>query len=802
MNRALSALVSVAFCVHLSAQDVPVRRAQPVEPPVARALPVDESPAIQPSAAPTAPPSQRQLEYAEGLFRQKLYDLAIPEYEKFLDQYPTAAERVRVEFFLGESYRALSKAGPARKHFQAILDNFGESDYAGPAAYVLAESAFTEKNYGAALPLFHRAAAKSKEPAVALSAKYFEARCLEALDKKDEAAGIYLQVIDAKDPNLYRDDSRDAAARIFLARGKKTEAFNQYEALANQASRPAMKAEAAVRGGVIGVDLVQSEKGKIDKSLIDRTTQLLQKGRTAADAGKFRAIAQVAMLRLQYYTGRYADLLADYQKQQKNLPEEARPEVMLLAANSERALGHTKDAAALYDEIIARFPSREEAKDAHYQKLINIYNSDPARVVAAVDEYLATNPTSERADQAKMLKAEALYKQQNFTEAAPLYAELRVANISPKLRAEAAFKLGTCNTQLKNPDGIVEAFTYYVQAFPDAAQTASAYANRALAYADLKNYDAALADLNTVLTKFPQAGEREGVLQQKALILGQQGNTKAMSDTFRQLLKEFPKSTVAAQAHFYIGKTAFENKEFKAAIADLNSARQINKEQYHTAATVRIISCYFGLKDRVALTREIDAFTAANPTAPVPADILDWLGIDFYNENNYPAAEKYLAMLGKIDNPQVKPDFWFYLGDAATKLQKFDEAENAYAKYLQTANDPAGKAKVLLALGAAKISAHKPDDAQKIAEQIMQLQPEGRVNAEARLLLGDVQVERSNFDEAGRAFMGVALLYDDPAVTPRALQKAARAYQRAGKTVEADRALKQLREKYPNVAGS
>jgi TolA-binding protein len=107
----------------------------------------------------------------------------------------------------------------------------------------------------------------------------------------------------------------------------------------------------------------------------------------------------------------------------------------------------------------------------------------------------------------------------------------------------------------------------------------------------------------------------------------------------------------------------------------------------------------------------------------------------------------------------------------------------------------------LLALGATKISTHKPDDAQKIAEEIMTLQPEGRVNAEARLLAGDVQVERQRFEEAGKAFMGVALLYDDPAITPRALQKAVAAYQKAGKNEEADRVAKQLHDKYPDFAG-
>ena len=117
---------------------------------------------------------------------------------------------------------------------------------------------------------------------------------------------------------------------------------------------------------------------------------------------------------------------------------------------------------------------------------------------------------------------------------------------------------------------------------------------------------------------------------------------------------------------------------------------------------------------------------------------------------------------------------------------------------MQIAKDPAGKAKVLLALGVIKISLHKPDDAQKIAEEIMALQPEGRVNAEARLLMGDVQLERGNFDDAGKAFQGVALLYDDPAVTPRALDKAASAYQRAGKTAEADQLSRELHQRYPN----
>jgi TolA-binding protein len=208
------------------------------------------------------------------------------------------------------------------------------------------------------------------------------------------------------------------------------------------------------------------------------------------------------------------------------------------------------------------------------------------------------------------------------------------------------------------------------------------------------------------------------------------------------------------------------------------------------------------LRDRKATITEVDGFLAANGNANVPAEVLEWLGIEYYNDKNYLMAEKYLGVLARTENPAgIKPDFWFYLGDVAGKLKHYDEAENAYSRYLQNSTDAAGKAKVLLALGATKIAAHKPDDAEKIASEIMTLQPEGKVNAEARLLEGDVQFERQRFEDAGKAYAGVALLYDDPAITPRALDKAADAYRRAGKTEEADHVAKQLRDRYPNYAG-
>src|SRR5213595_2856145 len=264
--------------VALSQWPPEVRRARPVdEPPVARALPAEEPTAtephfpteesFEPPARENEAPDRRQLDYANALFTRKLYDLAVPEYQKYLDDYPGRAGRANACFSLGECYRNLNRPSSARTNFQKVLNDYNDSEFAGPAAYALAEMAFTQKVYAAALPLFHRSAAKSKESAVALSARYCEARCLEILGRKDEAADIYQEVAATGNPNPYREDARLTAASILIGRGRKIDALKQYEALSNETQKPTLKAEAAVRAGMIALDLVQADKGKIDKAM-------------------------------------------------------------------------------------------------------------------------------------------------------------------------------------------------------------------------------------------------------------------------------------------------------------------------------------------------------------------------------------------------------------------------------------------------------------------------------------------------------------------------------------------------------
>ena len=99
---------------------------------------------------------------------------------------------------------------------------------------------------------------------------------------------------------------------------------------------------------MVAVELQQGEKGKSDKAMLEKATTLLQKGRGLPEAGKWRGLAQTGLLRLLYSAGQYAQLLTEYKRGLEEVPEDLRPEMMLVAANSERQLGHDKEAEAIY----------------------------------------------------------------------------------------------------------------------------------------------------------------------------------------------------------------------------------------------------------------------------------------------------------------------------------------------------------------------------------------------------------------------------------------------------------------------
>jgi TolA-binding protein len=323
---------------------------------------------------------------------------------------------------------------------------------------------------------------------------------------------------------------------------------------------------------------------------------------------------------------------------------------------------------------------------------------------------------------------------------------------------------------------------------------------RALLYQETKNYSAALKDFSTIIQSDGHSEERETALVQKALTLGQQGDYGAMNDTFQGLLKEFPNSPAAAQANYWIGWTAFDQKRYADAIAPLIDARKRNSTEYDEKVTLRLIYCYQTLNRPADASREVDNFVKNDPNRiSLVADASRWLGGVFYDAKQYDGAAKYLSLIAKnLDKNAFDRVVWLTLANSQNQLQAFSEAIPAAKTYLEQATDPVDRARGFIALSSAQLGAKQFDDATKAAEQALDLQPEGRLNADARMCVGEIEFARGNYENAAKSYLSVAVLYEDPEVTPRALEKAYHAFQQAGNQDQASKTLSELKARFPN----
>jgi TolA-binding protein len=712
---------------------------------------------------------------------------AAPEYEKYLSLYPNAPllDRQSALFRLGECYRRMGNVNAARNAYQTLLVNYAIGQFIGPAAYRLGDMAYADKDWDGALSYYRKASVRLTDPTVATAAKFYSARCLENLNLPSEARITYEDIVATPGDNPYREPSRLALAEILSRSGRKDDALIQFEALAREAAQPAVKAEALVKAGLLNIDLNQPDKGAAN----------LNQALALPDVGQWRPIAQIGLLRVLYESGKYQELLAQYQAAFIDLPDDIKPEVLILAANSRRQLGDFPGAADLYQQIIKNYPSSVYADEARYEHLVAMYNDSDPNLISAVDEYLAGNPDATKRDQVTLLKAEALFKSKRYVEAAPVYDSLKDSDLNSGYRADASFKLGWCYMQTHDDAKAIVALSAFLKDYPLNEMVPSALAQRAVAYQESHDLTSALKDFDGLLANYPKAKERELALQQKALILGEQQDNEGMSAAFRQLLDEFPHSPAAAQANYWIGSAAFSAKDYKACIAPLDAARKLDKAQFFDRATLRIILAHYTLEERDPLAAEVDLYQDSHPRDKIQVDVLRWLGESYLNDKDYAGAEKYLSQLTGRDD--ATPDDWFDLGRAQSGAKQYPDAITSLSRYVAAQNDPINQAKGLLELGHAQLEAGKLDDAQTSADKACSLQPEGLANGQGRMLSGDIQVARSNLDAAAKIYQSIAVILDDPQVTPDALEKAYECLNREGDSAEATKVLNNLQTKYP-----
>jgi TolA-binding protein len=793
----------------LAADATPIPRAVPVDRPIPRAIPVTRPGASPtPTASTPAPRSplepeepgtirvgpqetgtadQVQLSMADSYYVKKKWDQAAAEYERYLGQYANGADRAAAYFRLGECYRHIGNVNAAKNSYATLLELYGSGDFIGPAAYRLADLYYQDKQYRDALILYRKASVRLKEPTVANAAKFFIGRCEEALGQKLDARVTYEDLVSAPKDNPFYDASRLSLALLLKESTRTADALKQIEALAKQTENPDLKLEATARAGLWSLELDPPQTAQADA---DFKAALALPGK-----GYWKEMSQLGQLRILSETGKYQQVIETCEKIGSQVSAEVKPELLIMLAFAQRQTGKTNEALGTYAEVSKGFPGSVYDKEAQFERLRALYASNDERLVPEIDKYLGANPEAEKRDEAQLMKAEVLFRKGDYAGAMPIYSSLEMSlQLTGSRKAEALFRLGYCQVETKNLDQAVKTFTTFLKNYPTHKLMPFALLQRGTSYQLMKNLAAAQKDYETIVKDYPKAPQRELAFQQLALIYGQQGNNSAMAENFKELIKQFPETAARAEASYWIGWSAFEAKNYKEALPSLEEARKLDKEQYGEKASIRLLLCFYYLEDKTGTAREVEHYAKEGKTK-VPAEILRWLGKSLYDGGNYESAEKYLILL--TPREEAQPDDFLDLGESQRLVGHYQPAIETFQTYLKETKLPVSRANGLLKLSKAQRGCGKLDDAQKSVDEALSLQPEGEISGRARIQAGLIQRARGNAEAAAKLFESVAVILDDPEVTPVALELAVDAWRAAGKNEEAEKTLNKLKSRYP-----
>lgn len=751
---------------------------------------------LAPAGADPAGAANAQLVLADGMFARKEAG-AVPEYEKFLVMAPKDHPgRERALYRLGESQRLMESNAAAEGTFRLLLKSFPSGILRPSAAFRLAELLDARGAREEAAELFGIAAREASAPQVREAAVFQQASCLEKTGRIPEADRLFLSLAPQSPPpqptapasaklpgNPYRTASLLHLGANAATAGRKEEALGYYNrVISENGADGAVIAEASMKAAVL-----LSELGRPGE-----TKKLLLTVVSSPGAGQHRAAAQLGLLRLASREGDDDTVL-----KLANVPapdqDILRPEVLFLRAEALRHKGRHKEALELYDSLLRDHPADAFAMKAPFQRLLALHALGSPILPVEIDRYLASAP--ERGDRARaqLLKAECALALKDYAGAAVLYAEIDTLVLPPEAKPDILYKQAWSLLQSGDRKGGQRALSLYLDSFPSGERAAPALAQLAALKQENKDFEGALADFEKLSRNYPQASELELALQQKALLLGQLRRNEEMADAFGQLLRDFPKSKAAPQAHYWRGWVAFEAKDYSKALPELLAARTGDPGEFGERAGLRILLCLYYLDDAPEAEREAATLKASL----IPPDAGRWLAQKALARGDHAAAERYLAPLARDGMPgSNNPEIQSMLASALMGSGKFKEAQAPAAACLRLARDPVSRARGLLLGAGIQRQLGNLSVAKSQAEEAMLLQPEGQLNTEARIMTGDILSSSRDPSGAAKAYMTAALL--DGGADPlalKALERAAESFRLCGDETGERRAREELRNR-------
>lgn len=727
----------------------------------------------------------------------ELYQRAIPILDDYIRQHPRNKFSQPAYYYLAESYHALGQTRRAGMVYDQLIQKYRTGHYVAAAAYRLAYENYNNKRYQQAARLFGLTAANAQKPEDKLRSIYFRAQCYLLLKDPKRAHPLLEKVANSPIDSPYKTQAKISSAHILLAEKKYDKALPLYEALILPSQSPEMRSETNYHAGVAAAAL--------------KKTELAKKYFAAAMEVKespWKANSHIALLGLYYQAKDYDAILSQLGKSQVELDAKQLAQQGVIVGQTYFQKKNYAEAINYFLDVERSAPGTDQAFEAAYYKILSLFNIDGERIPKMVDQFIQNyavgRGTSKYIHQALLMKAESLYADNEFKEAAEAYNAISTKYIDKRNLASLLYKKAWCLSEIDNHEGASASFAQFIKEFPNDKRINNAYAKRGESHMELGDRVKALKDFDAVIKNSPKSQIAAMSLQLSARIQRDAKRYEDVVERLEQLLRDFPKlsETTKANSHYWLGSAYFKTDNFKNAIPHLETAQQMDNEAYGKQTAMLLILARYSLKDVDGLKSALANAEKIELTKQIPLPVYRWLGSQCYNAGDFREAAKYLIKGCEDGVPQKTPSvIWRLLSKAQLKNEQWTNALIAADNLLSMEQDDARKVDAMLDKTKALMGLKRYEEALKVGEEALALRPSGSTKAGLLLALGDISSINADHPAASQHYVLVVENFNDDPVHKEALYKLIESLKKSGKAKDANSYKAQLKKDYPGYTG-
>ena len=731
---------------------------------------------------------EEQLDFANGLYERQIFDLALDEYNKYLQYFPEGQFAADAYFGRAECLFFSEQYEPAGQAYQIFIERYPDNARVNTVHLRMGQALVNTKKYPDALANLNKVDADKLSESLKPEFYFYI-----ALTQKEE--GATQKALNNFSESL-KYTKNPFQAQIFMLLGdihfedkQYEQAVNHFEKACAAASDTEIKSLCRYRQGE---SFFATEDYGKSSAIFAEVLSGFPKHPVAQDSFVNLILSLFNEKRFDQVLKTFLENETRFTKKIEIIP------ALLTVADVQLEKGQFTEAVQSLDRTLTL-----EGIDQNTTKEILLKKADVYLRAKQFDELHKLIQEKLKTDgyvNAKLLfmEAEAYFGRKKFEKSAVVYEQLIAGYPDSKYLDEALYATGFAKKELGKQKEAREAFLRYFTRGKGQDKKRQALYHAVLIAYQIGDFRAGAKDAENFIKTFPGDEHFEKVLYLRGNMYQQINEYQKAVETFDQYIQQFTQSTQIVEVRFlkaYNQQLAGLVDEALASYEDILATDSTSPFFY---ASLKNSALLYIEKDQAAKAAEIfDRIITESQNHDLTFSSYLWLAQHYFDQGRW---EDVLRIL---NNPQQG----YTNGDTAKKgpylkaeafrnLKRWEEALGQYDLVL-TNKDSIYHGFSLIGKALMQMELKDFDPArQNLKLAIQENSQNHKIAMKARFTMGELESQTQNLNEAVKYFMLVAVLYNDKHYSPLALWQAGKIYESLNETNRALQTYKEIIEKY------